>query len=133
MAALFQSLQKISWFWMYCQNPWKATVKELIHLSSNVFCIFNLKFFTVNTLRGVSDSFVKQETPVPTSTIPANPDSHLSLLTNPPKMFVVPQGSYHTIKPFCVKLFRKLWQNFYWRICLEEKHSDKKRKDGKFS
>ena len=51
-------------------------MKELIHLSANVFCTFNLTFFTVNTLRGVSDSFVKQGTPVPTSTIPANPDSH---------------------------------------------------------
>ena len=30
--------------------------------------------FTVNTLRGFSGSFVKQRTPVPTSTIPANPD-----------------------------------------------------------
>ena len=51
-------------------------MKELIHLSSNVFGTFNLAFFTVNTLRGVSDSFVKQGTPVPTSTIPTNPDSH---------------------------------------------------------
>ena len=52
------------------------TVKELNHLSSNVFCTFNLTFFTVNTLKGVSDSFVKQGTPVSSSTIPANPDSH---------------------------------------------------------
>ena len=51
-------------------------LKELIHLSSNVFCTFNLIFFTVNTLRGVSDSFVKQGTPLPSSAIPANPDSH---------------------------------------------------------
>ena len=51
-------------------------MKELIHLSSNVFCIFNLRFFAVNTLRGVSDSFVKQGTPVPIFTIPANSDSH---------------------------------------------------------
>ena len=78
MAALSQSLQKISLFWIYCQNPWKTTMKELIHLSSNVFCTFNLWFFTVkvNTLRGVSDSFVKEGTQVPTSTIPANPGSH---------------------------------------------------------
>ena len=47
-----------------------------IHLSSNVFCTFNLIFFTVNTLRGVSDSFVKQRTPVTSSTILANPDIH---------------------------------------------------------
>ena len=59
----------------------KTTVKELIHLSSNVFCTFNLTFFTVNTLRDVSGSFVKQGTPVPSSTIPAYPDSHKSLLT----------------------------------------------------
>ena len=26
-------------------------------------------------------------------------------------MFAVPCGSYHKIKPFCVKLFRKLWQS----------------------
>ena len=52
------------------------TVKELNHLSSNVFCTFNLTFFTVNTLKGVSDSFVKQGTPVSSSKIPANPDSH---------------------------------------------------------
>ena len=51
-------------------------LKELIHLSSNVFCTYNLTFFTFNTLRGVSDSFVKWGTPVPSSTIPANPDSH---------------------------------------------------------
>ena len=76
MAALSQRSKKINWFWIYCQNPWKATVKELIHLSSNVFCTFNLTFFTVNTLRGVSDSFVKQGTPVPTSTISANPERH---------------------------------------------------------
>ena len=48
-------------------------------------------------------------------------------------MFMVRQGTYHTIKPFCMKFFRKLWQNFYGRIYLEEKHSDKKRQDGKFS
>ena len=30
----------------------------------------------INTLRRVSDSFVKLGTPVPTSTIDANPDSH---------------------------------------------------------
>ena len=76
MAALSQSLQKISWFWIYSQNPWKTTMKELIHLSLDVFCTFNLRFFTVNTLRGVSGSFVKQGTPVLTSTVPANPDSH---------------------------------------------------------
>ena len=76
MAALSQSLQIISWFRIYCGNPRKTTVKELIHLSSNVFGKFNMTFFTVNTLRGVSDSLVKQGTPVPTSTIPANPDSH---------------------------------------------------------
>ena len=81
MAELSQSLQKISWSWIYYQNPWKTTEKELIHLSSNVFCTLNLTFFTVNILRGVSDSFVKQGTAVPTSTIPANPDSHYSLLT----------------------------------------------------
>ena len=45
MAALSQCLQKINGFWIYCQNPWKATVKELVHLSSNVFCTFNLTFF----------------------------------------------------------------------------------------
>ena len=45
-------------------------------LSSNVFCKFSLKFFTVNTLRGVSGSFRKQGTPVPSSTIPANPKSY---------------------------------------------------------
>ena len=67
---------KKGWFWIYCQNPWKATMKELIHLSLNVFCTFNLRFFTVNILRGVSDSFVKQETPALTSAIPENPDSH---------------------------------------------------------
>ena len=50
-------------------------LKELIHQSSNVFCTFNLTF-TVNTLRGVSDSFVKQGAPLPSSAIPANPDSH---------------------------------------------------------
>ena len=54
----------------------KKTVKELIHLSSNVFCTFNLTFFKVNTLGGASDSFVKQGTLVPTFTIPANFDSH---------------------------------------------------------
>ena len=51
-------------------------MKELSHLRSNVFCTFNLRFFTDNTLRGVSDGFVKQGTPVPTSTILANPDNH---------------------------------------------------------
>ena len=71
-----KNVQEISWFWIYCQNSWKTTVKELIHLSSNVFCIFNLTFFTVNTLRGASDSFVKQGTPMSSSTVPANPDSH---------------------------------------------------------
>ena len=76
MAALSQSLKKKRWFWIYCQNPWKTTMKELVHLNSNVFCTFNLRFFTVNILRGVSDSFVKQETPALTSAIPENPDSH---------------------------------------------------------
>ena len=51
-------------------------MKELIHQSSNVFCTFNLRFFTVNTLSGISGSFVKQGTPVPTFIIPANPGSH---------------------------------------------------------
>ena len=54
----------------------KNNSERLINLSSIVFCTFNLTFFTVNTLTGVSDSFVKQGTPVPSSTIPANPDSH---------------------------------------------------------
>ena len=54
----------------------KNNSERVIHLSSYVFCTFNLRFFTVNTLRGVSDSFVKQGRPVPTSAIPANPDSH---------------------------------------------------------
>ena len=54
---------------------------KLINLSSNVFCTFNLTFFTVNSLRDVSETFIKQGTPVPTSTIPANSDNHLSLLT----------------------------------------------------
>ena len=54
----------------------KNNSERLIQLSSNVFCTFNLTFFTVNTLRGVSDSFVKEGKPVPSSTIPANPDSH---------------------------------------------------------
>ena len=44
-------------------------------VNSCKFKSFNLTFFTVNTLRGVSDSFVKQEKPVPSFTIPANPDS----------------------------------------------------------
>ena len=54
----------------------KNNSERLIHLSPNVFCTFNLTFFTVNTLRGVSDSLVKQGTPAPSSTIPASPDSH---------------------------------------------------------
>ena len=73
--ALSQSLQKMFKKLSYCQKPWKTTVKELLHVSSNVFCTFNLTFLTVNTLRGVSDSFVKQETPVPSSTSPASLDS----------------------------------------------------------
>ena len=54
----------------------KNKSKRVNSLSSNAFCTFNFTFFTVNTLRGASDSFVKQATPVPTFTIPANPDSH---------------------------------------------------------
>ena len=34
------------------------------------------------TLRGVSDSFVKQGTPVPSSTSPANPDVNVFAITH---------------------------------------------------
>ena len=52
-------------------------MQELIHLTSNVFCKFNLTFFTINTLReGVFDSFVEQGTTVPSSTSPTDPESH---------------------------------------------------------
>ena len=37
----------------------KNNSERVNYLSSNVFCTFNLTFFTVNTLRGVSDSLVK--------------------------------------------------------------------------
>ena len=54
-------------------------MKELIHLSSDVFGTFNLTFFTVSTLKeGDSDSFIKQETPVPSSISPINRESQQS-------------------------------------------------------
>ena len=48
----------------------------LNYLSSTVFVTFNLTSSTVNTWRGVSDSFIKQVTPEHSSTSPANPNSH---------------------------------------------------------
>ena len=71
-----ENVREISLFWIYCQSLRKTIVQKLIHVSSNVFCTFNLTFFTSKTLReGVVDSFLKQETPVPSFTSPADPDS----------------------------------------------------------
>ena len=57
-------------------NLMSKPLQELIHITSNVFCTFNLTFFTSNTLReGIFDIFIKQGPPVPSSTSPLNSSS----------------------------------------------------------
>ena len=53
------------------------STQELIHVSLNVSCTFNLTLFWSNTLRkGLVDSFLKPGTPVLFFTSPADPDSN---------------------------------------------------------